>query len=178
MRDRRTKGRQPAERRGASPSPRDQPGRALARRLRLFRWRGGFAWTRTRGSCTDSLLSPPSAAAVALHAHQQKGTAGQQGREKVAQAPRYLIRAATLMLGAVRVRAAGGSRDVISAAPRLPRRGPQAGVRSSACPRTCSAAPAAACGTPGRGDGPHWRLVPRQGHPGPENVVFRHGLTT
>lgn len=89
-------------------------------------------------------------------------------------AARYLIKAATLMLSAVRVRAAsaGGSSDVITA-------GPRSGVRSAACPPTGSAAPAAACGIPGRGGhAPLARCPCKQEHPRPERVMFRHGLTT
>lgn len=147
MKASRREGRQPAERRNQRSLDRgDQPGRAIAPKLRLFLWPGCAAEARTRGSSTDTLLSPPTAAAPPLPAHRQKGTEGWQGRRKVAPVLRYLIRAATLMLGAVRVRVAGvgGSHDVIAA-------GPRGGVRSAACSPAGSAAPPAACGTPGRG---------------------------
>lgn len=99
----------------------------------------------------------------------------------MAPAPRYLIRAATLMLGAVRMRVAGAdrSRDVTPPRPARRAAGPRPGVRSAACPPTDSVVSAAACGTPGRGryatlePCPCGRDIPDQ-----KRMVFRHGLTT
>lgn len=72
----------------------------------------------TCGSRTNTLFSAQPKALAAAPTNQRERMRGWQGRRKAAPAPRYLIRAATLMAGAVRVRAAGegGSREVAAAA--------------------------------------------------------------
>lgn len=62
----------------------------------------------TRGSHKNTLFSAQPKAPAAAPTNQQEKMTDWQGRRKATPAPRYLIRAATLMLGSVRVRAAGG----------------------------------------------------------------------
>ena len=82
---------------------------------------------------------------------------GRQGRRKAAPALRYLIRAATLMLGAVRVRATGaggGSREVAAAA--AGRDAPRGLARVFASPPVSGGALRPLrlpCGTSGHGGG-------------------------
>lgn len=65
-----------------------------------------------------TLFSAQPKAPAAAPTNQQEKMTGWQERRKATPAPRYLIRAATLMLGSVRVRAAGGggSRGVAAVA--------------------------------------------------------------
>lgn len=108
----------------------------------------------------------------------------------MAPAPRYLIRAATLMLVAVRVRAAGGSVTSSQPRPGGSVAGPHAGVRSAACPpvrlfdcplvrlSACPRVLAAAGGCLPGEHRPHWHRVPGAGTSRPRKRGFRRGLTT
>lgn len=178
LKPRRPGRRRRAERRSTSPGPGAQ--QAVARRLRLFLRPGGAAEPATRGSGTDTAQSAAAAAAPARSVGKDWKLTG---KRKAARTPRYLIRAATLMLGAVRVRAAsaGGSREVAAAAvaPAVTCPGPQAPVRSAACQATGAAVRAAARGIPGRGARVTWRLVCESRMSSPrKRTLFRRGLTT
>lgn len=100
----------------------------------------------------------------------------------MAPAPGYLIKAATLMLVAVRVRTAGWSVTSLQPRPGGSVAGPHAGVRSAACPpvRLSDGPPvlAAAGGCLPGEHRPHWHLVPGVGTSRPRKRGFRRGLTT
>lgn len=147
MTGRRREGREPAQRRNQrSPDRGDQPGRAIAPKapplpLAGMSRRGPDARLQHRhppfaadGSSTAA-SRPPAERDRRLTGEEEGGTSAALPDQSCHSHAGRSARAC----GRV-----GGSRDVIAA-------GPRGGVRSAACSRAGSAAPAAARGTPGRG---------------------------